>query len=135
MASLLAGMLIWQNFIYQPPVAAPVYTDLAVLSTDKAEPTWIVRVSADGNSLKLSGLQAVAVPTDRDLELWAIADGAPESLGVIKLVGGNGELTFNTRQRQRFSAGKVLAISLEPRGGSPTGSPTGPVLFTGKVRV
>jgi anti-sigma-K factor RskA len=135
MASLFAGMMIWQNFIYQAPVAAPVYTDLAVLSTDKAEPTWIVRVSADGNSLKLSGLHQVAVPTDRDLELWAIADGAPESLGVIKVAGSNGELTFNTQQRQRFSTGKVLAISLEPRGGSPTGSPTGPVLFTGKVRV
>jgi len=25
----------------------------------------------------------------------------------------------------------VLAVSLEPRGGSPTGAPTGPVLFTG----
>jgi anti-sigma-K factor RskA len=27
----------------------------------------------------------------------------------------------------------VLAVSLEPPGGSPTGSPTGPVLYQGKV--
>jgi anti-sigma-K factor RskA len=25
----------------------------------------------------------------------------------------------------------MLAVSLEPRGGSPTGSPTGPVLYSG----
>jgi anti-sigma-K factor RskA len=25
----------------------------------------------------------------------------------------------------------ALAVSLEPKGGSPTGAPTGPVLFTG----
>jgi anti-sigma-K factor RskA len=29
--------------------------------------------------------------------------------------------------------GSVLAISLEPTGGSPTGAPTGPVLFTGTL--
>jgi anti-sigma-K factor RskA len=27
----------------------------------------------------------------------------------------------------------ALAISLEPKGGSPTGQPTGPILFTGPV--
>jgi anti-sigma-K factor RskA len=27
----------------------------------------------------------------------------------------------------------VFAVSLEPRGGSPTGQPTGPVLWTGKL--
>jgi anti-sigma-K factor RskA len=27
----------------------------------------------------------------------------------------------------------MLAISLEPAGGSPTGQPTGPVLYTGRV--
>jgi len=28
----------------------------------------------------------------------------------------------------------ALAVSLEPRGGSPTGLPTGPVLYTGPVQ-
>ena len=27
----------------------------------------------------------------------------------------------------------TYAVSLEPEGGSPTGSPTGPVLYTGKL--
>ena len=27
----------------------------------------------------------------------------------------------------------ALAVSLEPAGGSPTGAPTGPVLYSGKV--
>ena len=27
----------------------------------------------------------------------------------------------------------TLAVSLEPEGGSPTGAPTGPVLFKGKL--
>jgi len=92
-------------------------------------------VNADGSALQLSSLQQVSVPSDRDLELWAIADGAPESLGVIKLSQGQGSLTFTDQQRQRLSTGKILAISIEPKGGSTTGSPTGAVLFTGKISV
>jgi anti-sigma-K factor RskA len=134
LASAVAGVLVWNTLIYQPDVI-PSYKDLAVLSTDKAEPTWIVRVNADSSALQLSSLQQVSVPSDRDLELWAIADGAPESLGVIKLSQGQGSLTFTAQQRQRLRSGKVLAISIEPKGGSTTGSPTGAVLFTGKISV
>jgi anti-sigma-K factor RskA len=31
------------------------------------------------------------------------------------------------------SEGAVLAVSLEPHGGSPTGQPTGPVVYSGKL--
>jgi anti-sigma-K factor RskA len=33
----------------------------------------------------------------------------------------------------RALASGVLAVSLEPAGGSPTGSPTGPVLYQGRI--
>ena len=37
-------------------------------------------------------------------------------------------------QRGRLPAGTAaLAVSLEPPGGSPTGAPTGPVLYVGKL--
>jgi anti-sigma-K factor RskA len=32
-----------------------------------------------------------------------------------------------------FTEGTVLAVSIEPRGGSPTGGPTGPVVAMGKA--
>lgn len=133
-ASVFAGMLIWKNLIYQAPVM-PSFKDVAVLSSDKAEPVWIVRITDDGQQLKLSSLDLPNVPTDRDLELWAIADSAPESLGVMRVVNGQVELIFSAKQKQRFDQGKVLAISVEPKGGSPTGSPTGAVLFTGKLKI
>jgi len=134
MASLVAGMLLWKYLIHQPEVM-PVYQDVAVLSTEKAEPVWIVRVTDDGQQIKLSSLELPTIPSDRDLELWAIADSAPESLGVMRVVNGQVELIFNAKQKQRFNQGKVLAISLEPKGGSPTGTPTGAVLFTGKIKI
>ncbi|HEX7440087.1 MAG TPA: anti-sigma factor, partial [Caldimonas sp.] len=65
----------------------------------------------------------------RALELWALpAAGAPRSLGLISAQGAS------VVQRSRVLKDTVaLAVSLEPAGGSPTGAPTGPVLFVGRL--
>jgi anti-sigma-K factor RskA len=36
--------------------------------------------------------------------------------------------------QQKLAQGAVLAISVEPAGGSPTGQPTGPVVATGDLK-
>lgn len=59
-------------------------------------------------------------------ELWLIVgEAAPVSLGIL---GATTEITL-----AGASEGAVLAVSLEPAGGSPTGQPTGPVLAIGKL--
>lgn len=130
LAALLALVLVTRP---APPPGVPA-TDVAVLASDKAEPVWIVRQR--GDVLELSGLVAVDVPGGSDLELWSIpAGGAPLSLGVVHRTGpGHAEVRLGTQARARLAQGALLAISLEPAGGSPTGAPTGPVLFTGKRR-
>lgn len=118
----------------QPPVIVqqqvPVSHDVAVLSTDKNSPAWIVR--KQGNALILSALNAQAVPSDRDLELWSIqGSNAPRSLGVIHVKDGQAKIPQVTADLIAHDA--ILAISLEPKNGSPTGQPTGAVLYTGKI--
>ena len=63
------------------------------------------------------------------LELWAAAgQGAPRSLGLISADGAS------VVKKAALPPGTDhLAVSLEPPGGSPTGAPTGPVLFVGKL--
>lgn len=70
---------------------------------------------------------------NKDAELWVI-EGAnpPRSLGVIDITGPNAH-AISSRQLTGLQAGATLAISIEPRGGSPTGQPTGPVVATGKL--
>lgn len=118
----------------QPPVIVqqqePVSHDVAVLSTEKNSPAWIVR--KQGNALILSALNAQAVPSDRDLELWSIqGSNAPRSLGVIHVKDGQATIPQVTADLIAHDA--ILAISLEPKNGSPTGQPTGAVLYTGKI--
>jgi anti-sigma-K factor RskA len=42
---------------------------------------------------------------------------------------------LNDTQRLALSRSRQVAISLEPLGGSPTGAPTGPVLFVTDIVV
>jgi anti-sigma-K factor RskA len=69
------------------------------------------------------------VQTDRVLELWAVpGSGAPRSLGLISASGAT-----VVSKAQQLKGAAALAVSLEPTGGSPTGAPTGPVLYVGKL--
>ncbi|MFZ3193054.1 MAG: anti-sigma factor [Moraxellaceae bacterium] len=118
----------------EPPilVAQPAaIRDLTVLVDADNVPTWIVRQQEQ--QLLLSSLTAQQIPSDRDLELWTIqGDQAPKSLGVIPV--RDGQAVLGNIASTLVSADSVLAISIEPKNGSPTGAPTGAVLFTGKIR-
>jgi anti-sigma-K factor RskA len=76
---------------------------------------------------------AYSADATREPELWLIpADGRPRPLGMLRAdravtIKIPSELTALT------VGNAVLAVSLEPPGGSPTGSPTGPVIATGKL--
>ena len=72
------------------------------------------------------------IPAGHSAQLWAIVDGGkPVPLGVFRIVGTN--VVADARSNAMMKAGTMLAISLEPVGGSPTGKPTGPVVASGKL--
>lgn len=135
-AALAAGLAAFIVFgALKGVIHAPQATDIAVLnSSQHAEPVWIVR-QRGVNTLELSGLSHIVVPAGRVLELWAIpAQGAPVSIGLLR-VGAHdqAQVSLTTIGLQHLKQAKVLAISLEPLGGSTTGAPTGAVRYSGKV--
>lgn len=69
----------------------------------------------------------------RTPELWVIeGDNPPRSLGTIE-IGSPERHVIPADRLKGLKAGSTLAISLEPKGGSPTGAPTGPIVATGKL--
>jgi len=125
-AALGFAMLLAVPTPSEPPM-------VVVLSATSGETqgvnTFVAGVSADGRAVVTRPIVPVNVQPDRALELWAVPpQGAPRSLGLIS------EKSASVVQRGRIPAGTAaLAVSLEPRGGSPTGVPTGPVLYVGKL--
>lgn len=103
----------------------------ATLLTADAQPA--LKVQAHENYLQVEPLTLAAVDPGRSLELWAIpANGKPISLGVIP-AGGKGKVELSEAQKALIGKPIALAVSLEPKGGSPTGQPTGPVLYQGAL--
>ena len=108
------------------PVAPPM---IVVLHATKGSETIVAGLSPDRRQLTVQPLQRVSLTSDQSLELWALKkDGPPASLGVI-----SADKLTAVNQRALPKDTKGLAVSLEPLGGSPTGAPTGPVLFVGEL--
>ena len=67
-------------------------------------------------------------------ELWVIpSDGKPRSLGVMP-AGRQMHMKLADALAKLLQEGATIAISVEPRGGSPTGKPTGPVVAAGSLQ-
>ncbi|MCK6250646.1 anti-sigma factor [Pseudomonas fragi] len=103
----------------------------ATLLSGTAQPALGIEAHAD--YLNVRPLELAAVDTGRSLQLWAIpVEGKPVSLGLIPR-DGDGRIVLSQSQQQLIKVPVVLAVSLEPKGGSPTGQPTGPVLYQGPL--
>ena len=120
-----------------PPAQAPVVVVLQSTGGDPAVAGSVVAsFSGDGRAAVARTLTPVSLQADRVLELWwAPEKGAPSSLGLIKADGmtvlSRGQLPGGLKG----SRIDHLAVSVEPPGGSPTGQPTGPVVFYGKLQL
>ena len=119
-----------------PPAQAPVVVVLESTGAAAVSATTIVAsLSGDGRALVTRTLTPVSLTRDRVLELWSVPPtGNPRSLGLISANGA----TVLDRSRLPATLLKggtaALAVSVEPPGGSPTGVPTGPVVFAGKLK-
>lgn len=129
----LAAALVLGLRLMAPAVEAPTPAIVAVLAGSDAKPVLVATVERGGRVLAVKAVGAIAIPPDRALELWALPEGEdPRSLGLVPATG-TVRIALPAPADDAFRGVPALAISLEPAGGSPTGKPTGPVLYTGGI--
>jgi anti-sigma-K factor RskA len=122
-AALAAG---FAGLVVVDRVSAPPSEFVAVLTAEGAKPVFVATVDVARGTLSIRRI-GEAPPPDKSYELWAVEPNArPKSLGVIEQASYTRDLSLPAKDL-------VLAVSLEPKGGSPTGVATGPVLFTGAI--
>jgi anti-sigma-K factor RskA len=109
-------------FVMRPPT--PALTELSSLQADAQTIYWRVEVLGDHQELKLHVHVVHDLPPGKSHELWALPEGgAPVSLGLMPHTGDLHRVLTAT-QRAALATSKQIAVSLEPEGGSPTGTPT-----------
>jgi anti-sigma-K factor RskA len=117
--------------------APPEGTLVVVLAGQDAKPVLVATSARASRYLTVKAIAPVAVAPDRALELWMLpTQGNPRSLGLVSMISpaGVARIELPAAADQTLQNIPALAISLEPAGGSPTGLPTGPVLYTGSVQ-
>jgi len=131
--SALAACLILFVAVRAEWTVAPSGVYVAVLQGSENAPGFIATVDVASNVVVVRRMGAQA-PEGRSYELWALGAGraSPEALGVIGAAARIPAARLGMLD-ERSLAATVFAVSLEPAGGSPTGQPTGPVVFTGKL--
>ena len=104
---------------------------LAVVNRGGELPALVVAVDTRAGLVTVRSLAAER-PANRSLQLWyiAAAGGAPRSLGLVDQPRRQEPLPAVARGDL---AGGTIAVSVEPEGGSTTGGPTGPVIYSGKL--
>lgn len=134
-AAVLALALVMAN---PSPTQPPVVVVLQGTGDGgvAAGSAFVASVSGDGAALVTRPIMQVSAQANRAFELWSVPpQGAPKSLGLIKADG----VTLLDRKKLPASLLRggtaALAVSLEPPGGSPTGAPTGPVVYAGKLQL
>ena len=119
--------------IYVGAVAPPGTPLVAKLDAEGGQTGFVAAISSSGGNLTIVPASLLNPQEQKAFELWLIPAGdKPHSLGLIDpdrpvTIKGPADLL------SRVTAEAVLAVSLEPPGGSPTGQPTGPVIANGKL--
>jgi len=126
LAAGLAAIVVLDRLTVQPVSGGGRY--VAVVDSGGHEPALIAEVDTATGIIRVRSLQA-ETPEGHSLELWHVPEGqTPKSLGVLKA-----GLNARTVKELAGPVNGIIAVSVEPEGGSPSGAPTGPIVYTGKL--
>ena len=101
---------------------------IAAINRGGDKPALLVRVDLGTRQILVMPVAAEA-PAGRSLELWYIGGGKPPlAMGLVDRSPATMPIPADAS-----AAGATFAVSVEPPGGSKTGGPTGPVVYSGQL--
>ena len=121
--ALAAGLAV--ALVYRQP--AQQLKQAMLLPARPGEGGWLLTVKPNGE-IVADAQGALSRGLNQDYELWAGEDGSdrPVPLGLLSVTGQSVIKTSALPTRHKY----LLLVSLEKKGGSPSGIPTGPVVFS-----
>ena len=134
--ALLALLVFVMPKTPEPPKVTVVKvapTKAAILQApgQTSTPGWLLSIGPEGN-VRLDPKVHTDVPPDASVQLWTHNKTLPQprSLG---LIDPNQPVTVPFAMIGDVSPDQIFEMTLEAQNGSSTGSPSGPILFIGRV--
>lgn len=125
------------TYIGLAPLPEVPPSTIAVLSDSKAQPAMLVSWPTQTTSKKQIRIKIILehreMAPNTSWELWMLPGGTqpPVSMGLVSLELKQ-TLILPEGVSQALPKAWGMALSVEPKAGSPTGQPTGPVLYQGQ---
>jgi anti-sigma-K factor RskA len=127
---VVAGLAVLLLLALHLTPAAELPPVVVVMSQTSGPPSFVASVAGDGRSLVISPLGGVTVDANHELELWQLTEqGLTRSLGIV-----SAHRSTEVLRKRLLKDTLGYALSLEPRGGSPSGVPSGQIVSTGRLR-
>lgn len=129
-ALAVAAVAVAPNFRQGGPQVAQLPPIVAPMQSDTGEVRFVALYQPGSDEIRISRVKSEK-GADRDYELWLVDDGAkPVSMGVIP---DQAEVRLKVRPEHMkiIDSGDAFAVSVEVKGGSPTGQAQGPVIAVG----
>lgn len=105
----------------------------AAITGDDGVPHWTATVDKARREIIVVPAVAFQVSESASTELWLIPENSkPISLGVFPS-NRSTSIVLSKENAAKLNARSALAVSVEPKGGSPTGQATGPVVGKGAM--
>jgi len=136
-AAIVIGRVPWWTPVPVEFPATERTLPVTALAHDDGTPGWLASIDATRGTVSLVPVPAAPDSEGRVAELWLIPPGpgqAPRPLGLLP-PDRSYTVAVPLDLRKSLATGAVLAVSLEPPGGAPGGSPTGPIIAKGIVRI
>ena len=133
-AVAVAVVAIGFNLATPRPDANALATQLvaALQAQEGSGVAFVAFYDQASGEVRITSVSGAAVP-DKDYELWYIKGDAPAvSMGVLP-VDQRREIPLDAAAKAGIEPGTTLAVTLEQKGGSPTGVAQGPIVAVGKV--
>ena len=133
-AAAVAVVAIGVNLL-QPrvdPNALATQLVAAIQAQEGSGVEFVALYDQASGQVRITSLKGTPVP-DKDFELWYIKGAEPAvSMGVIP-VDQRLEIPLDAAAKAGIEPGTVLAVTLEQKGGSPTGVAQGPIVAVGSA--
>jgi anti-sigma-K factor RskA len=134
--SALAAVVLAVSLTTIAPTKRPQQMMVVVMADEKSTPgmtvSWPVESKGDAK-IRIRVMGHETMTPDQAWELWMVPGGdrKPVSLGLINTAAEQ-ELAVPRKLMPAMNEAWGLAMSVEPAGGSPTGLPTGRIMFKGQ---
>jgi anti-sigma-K factor RskA len=132
-ALLAAGCMLLVFFVLRRPAAPAIPYMASTITETSGRIGWTATMDIGNARMFVVPTAPQPLTAGRAPELWLIPKGGkPIAVGMISTSGPVAIQLAPTLVAQ-LGPTSVLAVSVEPPAGSPTGQPTGPVIATGSI--